>query len=80
MRTREEIEAKVAEIEEAEGDKGHSAQNERFLDALESALEYVDSQTLEYGWYATATGWANGDIENLRIETESEDPGELEQL
>lgn len=70
MRTRQEIEAKLAEIEATDTGKGLSAQNRIYADKLGVSLEFVDSQSLEYGWIATATAWANGDLDNLRIETE----------
>lgn len=79
MRTREEIEAKIAEIEAVSPDGHYTAQNREYLDELEIALEAVDSQQLEYGWTAAVVGWANGDIPTLRIEGyPPEAPGELE--
>lgn len=80
MRTREEIEAKIAEIDATDPDgKGLSAQNENYRDVLEEALEFVDGHGEQYGWLATATSWANGDIPALRIEGyPPEAPGELE--
>lgn len=70
MRTRQEIEAKLAEIEATDTGKGLSNQNQVYAATLDEALTFVDSQSLEYGWLATATAWANGDTPNLRIETE----------
>ncbi len=78
MRTRQEIEAKIAEIDATATDKGLTEQNAAYRLELDVALGYVDSLQAEYGWAATASSWANGDLENLRIEGEVEPPGELE--
>jgi hypothetical protein len=78
MRTREEIEAKIAEIDAVSPDGHYTAQNATYRLELLTALEAVDSQQLEYSWTATAVSWANGDIETLRIEGYPVPPGELE--